>query len=196
MPTFTPTVPTSTFTVTPTLIGQKTKTSTPNFTPTQLIITPLIVTPLPSTTPLALITQVPIPGFISISVSDKEFYKGKECLPVSVKFTAQVADIGKTAFVLLFVRFKSKQTGVTSEWTNSIAMQSIGVGTFAHDLIPSEMKAVDFFENAWVQYQLVATDAKSNEIGKTEVFSEQLSLLNCVPPPTPTVSITPTVLVP
>jgi hypothetical protein len=196
VPTVTPTVPTPTFTVTPTLVGLKTKTSTPDFTPTQLILTPLGVTLLPSVTPISIVTQVPMPGFVSISVDVPEFYKGTECLPVSVKFTAQVANPANVAFVVLFVRFKSKQTGSTSEWT-SIPMQKIGVGTFVHDLVPLEMKAVDYFENAWVQYQLVATDANSvNQVGRTEVFSERLSLLECVPTPVPTASITPTVLVP
>lgn len=195
-PTSTPTVPTPTFTVTPTLVGQKTKTSTPDFTPTQLIVTPLSVTLLPSATPISLIPQVPMPGFVSVSVSDEAFYKGKACLPVSVKFTAQVADPPRVAFVLLFVRFKSKQSGATSEWADSIAMQSIGAGTYTHDLIPSEMKAVDSFENAWVQYQLVATDSNSKKVGKTDIFSERLTLLECVPTPTPTESITPAVLVP
>ena len=195
MPTITPTVPTPTFTTTPTMVGLKTKTSTPDFTPTQLLLTPLDVTLLPSETPISLITQVPTPGFVSISVSDEAFYKGKVCLPVSVKFTAQVAEPASVAFVTLFVSFKSKQSGATSRWT-SIPMQNIGVGTFSHDLIPSEMKAVDSFENAWVQYQIVSTDSKSNKIGKTDVFSEKLTLLECVPTPAPTASITPTVLVP
>jgi len=196
MPTFTPTVPTPTFTVTPTLVGQKKKTSTPNASPTQLIFTPLGVTSLPSATPVVLVTQVKMPGFFSISVSDEAFYKGTECLPVSVKFTAQVADPVNVAFVLLFVRFKSKQTGVTSEWTDSILMQSISVGTFTHDLVPLEMKGRDYFENAWVQYQLVAQDSNSKELGRTDIFSERLTLLECVLTPAPTASVTPTVLVP
>jgi hypothetical protein len=195
-PTFTPTVPTPTYTLTPTLVGLKTKTFTPNFTPTDLLLTPLDVVVLPSATPIVIVTQVPMPGFVSISISDAAFYKGKACLPVSVKFTAQVADPAKTAFVVLFVRFKSKQSGTTSEWT-SITMQNNLVGTFAHDLVPKEMKAVDLFENAWVQYQLVATDANSDLIGRTEIFSERLTLLECVPTPTsPPASVTPTLLVP
>ena len=113
-----------------------------------------------------------------------------------MKFTAQVADAPNVAFVLFFVRFKSKQSDATSEWADSIAMQSIGVGTYSHDLISSEMKATDIFENAWVQYQLVALDANSNKVGKTDTFSERLTLLECVPTPVPTASITPTVLVP
>ena len=75
-------------------------------------------------------------------------------------------------------------------------MQNNGAGTFSHDLVPLEMKADDLFENAWVQYQLVATDVKSNQVGRTDVFSERLTLLECVPTPTPTASITSTVLVP
>ena len=195
-PTFTPTVPSPTFTATPTMMGQKTKTVTPEFTPTPLILTPLGVTLLPSTTPVELVTQVAMPGFVSISVSDEAFYKGKDCPPTSVKFTAQVTNPANVAFVLLFVRFKSKQTGVTSEWADSIAMQSIGGGTYTHDLTTLEMKAVNLFENAWVQYQLVARDSNSKEAGRTDIFSERLTLLECVPTPIPTASITPTVLVP
>jgi hypothetical protein len=178
------------------MMGQQKKTSTPEFTPTQFTPTLLGVTLLPTTTPIVFIPQVPMPGFVSISVSDEEFYKGKECLPTSTKFTAQVANPATVAHVLLFVRFKSKQTGVTSEWTDSIEMQSIGIGTFSHDLIPLEMKAAELFENAWVQYQIVATDSSSNQMGKTGIFDERLTLLDCVPTPTPTASITPTVLVP
>jgi hypothetical protein len=177
------------------MVGLKTKTSTPDFTPTQLLLTPLGLTELPSSTPITLVTQVPIEGFISIAVSDEQFYKGKDCLPSSVKFTAQVADPASVAFVVLFVRFKSKQTDATSKWT-SIAMQTIGVGTFTHELIPSEMKAVDIFENAWVQYQIVSTDSNSNQTGKTDIFSERLTLLECVITPTPTASATSTALVP
>jgi hypothetical protein len=194
-PTFTPTVPTPTYTLTPTMVGLKTKTPTLDFTPTQLLLTPLDMTVLPSTTPISLVTQVPMEGFISIALSDEVFYKGKDCQPVSVKFTAQVADPINTRFVVLFVRFKSRQSGATSEWT-SITMQGSGVGTYSHDLVPTEMKALDFFENAWVQYQLVATDSNSKEVGRTDTFSERLTLLECVTTATPTVTVTPTVLVP
>jgi hypothetical protein len=194
-PTFTPTVPTPTYTLTPTLVGLKTKTSTPVFTPTQLLLTPLGMTAMSSETPISLVTQVPMEGFVSVSVSDEVFYKGKQCLPVSAKFTAQVASPGNAAFVVLFVRFKSKQSGATSEWT-SITMQNMGAGTFVHNLVPMEMKAVDLFENAWVQYQFVATDVNSKEVGRTDIFSERLTLSVCVTTSTPTVTITPTALVP
>jgi uncharacterized lipoprotein YbaY len=189
-PTVTPTVPTPTFTLTPTLVGLKTKTSTPEFTPIQLDI--LLS---PSVTPPVLIIQAPMKGFVKVTVSDEVFYKGRVCLPTSVKFTVQVADPSAVAFVVLFVRFKSKLSGAISAWT-SIAMDNTSTGMFEHDLIPSEMKAVDSFENAWVQYQIVSTDGNSNQVGRTDIFSERLALLNCVPSPTPEVSMTPTLLAP
>jgi len=181
VPTSTPVTPTLTFTVTPTLAGQRTRTPTPifDFTATQLTGTPLFLITPDTPTP-----TVEMEGFVAVSISEKEFYKTGECLPTSVKFTAQAADVGNTAFVLLFVRFKSKQTGTTSKWT-SITMQSIGAGTYTHDLVPEEMIGLDLFENAWVQYQFVATRSNSKEIGRTDIFSEKLTLLDCESTPTP-----------
>lgn len=149
-----------------------------------------------SSSPIALVTQVKMKGFVSVAVSDAEFYKGKKCPPVSTKITAQVSDLANTAFVVLFVRFRSKLTGATSEWT-SIGMQPAGTpGFYTHELVPLEMKGLDAFENAWVEYQIVATDPNTKEVGRTGIFKEQLTLLECVVTPTPTASITPTVLVP
>ena len=187
VPSITPTVPTPTFTITPTMIGVKTKTFTPEPTAVTLMVQP---TSAESPTPSA--TQEAMNGFVKISLSSDVFYKGKACDPVSVKFTAQVSDPQKAAYVTLFVRFKSKLVNVASKWT-SIAMdkQTLGAGTFTHELVPLEMKLVDSFENAWVQYQLVATDFTSNQVGKTDIFAEKLALMNCKPTEVPTTSIAP-----
>jgi len=193
VPTLTPTVPSPTFTVTPTMVGQKRKTSTPASTPTLLVIMQM-----PSTTPITFVTPPPpIKGFAKIAISEEQFYKGKVCLPGAVNFTVQVADASSVSFVVLFVRFKSKQSGATSEWT-SIPMQPARVGEYTHDLVPLEMKSLDYFENAWVQYQIVSTDSNANQVARTDIFSERLTLLECVPTPTAdsAVSATPTVLAP
>jgi len=185
IPTLTPTVATATFTITPTLVGQKSPTSTPEFTATAETLTPTT-----ASTPTA---TVEMKGFVTVFTSQSEFFKAGICEPTSVKFTAQVANAAGTAFVVLFVRFKSRQTGATSEWT-SITMQPLGAGTYVHDLEGAQMKALDSFNNAWVQYQLVATSAGTKEVGRTAIFNERLSLLNCVP--TPTSLESPTALVP
>jgi hypothetical protein len=77
-------------------------------------------------------------------------------------------------------------------------MQPARVGEYTHDLVPLEMKSLDYFENAWVQYQIVSTDSNANQVARTDIFSERLTLLECVPTPTAdsAVSATPTVLAP
>lgn len=189
MPTFTATIPTSTYTVTPTLIGVK------SITPTlEASLTPTAFTPFNMITPDTLTPTVVMEGFVTVFTSADTFYK-KGCEPGSVKFTAQVAKAFETNFVVLFVRFRSKQTRVTSEWT-SIGMVHIGAGTFTHDLVPEEMKAVDAYKNAWVEYQLVSSNLDAIELGRTAIFSEKLQLLDCTPTATVTVAPTATKLKP
>lgn len=123
-------------------------------------------------------------GFVSVLVSANEFYKGKNCQPSSVKFTVQVADPFEVAYVVLFVQFKAKTTGSVSGWTN-INMDTIGAGTFVHELISDEMKGDALYRSPWVEYQLVAVNDKAREVGRTEIFKERLTMLECLPTPTP-----------
>lgn len=190
IPSLTPTVPTPTFTSTPTLAGTIPPSSTPVETSTPFFLTPFnLITP--STPTPGMLTK----GFASVFTSDANFYKEEPCAPTTVKFTAVVSDPVKTVYVLLFVRFKSKLTNGKSEWTR-LDMQTLVTGTYVFDLKSSDMKSVDSFENPWVEYQIVATDLNAREIGRTEIFSEKLSLLNCVLTSTPTIHPTPTVLKP
>lgn len=189
LPSFTPTIPTATYTDTPTLIGLRTATATPEESET-----PTAFTPLYMITPDTMTPSVVMTGFVAVFSNATEFYK-KGCEPGTVKITAQVADAAAVRFVVLFVRFKSKQTGTTSKWT-SIGMGTLGAGTYTHDLLPDEIKAVEIFKNAWVEYQVVATDGDAKELGHTAVFSEKLTLLECVPTPTGTIEPTATVLKP
>lgn len=172
LPTFTPVTPTLTFTQTPTLVGQRTATFTPESTPAPLLLS--------TSTP-----TIQMDGFISVFVSQREFYKGAKCQPASVEFTAQVANPNEAKFVALFVRLRSRNSGSTSDWT-SITMQSIGAGTFVHELYSDEMKGVALFRNPWVEYQFVAVDANAREVGRTEIVKENLSMLDvCDATPTP-----------
>jgi len=190
-PTATIAPPTLTFTLTPTQVGLKSP------TPTQIITD----TPVVSTTPLALITPntatptLQMEGFLAVTVFGTEFYKSPQCQPGSIKFTVQVADPANSVIVDLFVRFKSKREGTLGEWTR-INMQTIGAGTFTHDLTPQEIKDFEIFRNTWVQYQFVASTLSGREMGRTEIFKESLGMVECILTPTPSVTPTPTVLKP
>jgi len=179
-------IQTATYTLTPTLVGYKSPTPTELILPTEAVTetpTPLYVSNL--TNPL-----VDLGNFVSVSLSGETFYRSGSCEPLSVKFTAQAGDAQNTAFVVLSVRFKSKQTGATGKWAG-ITMQNSGMGTFTHELIPGDIKGLDLFKDAWVEYQLVATDSKTKEVGRTGIFKESLTLLDCLPTATPSPTTTP-----
>lgn len=182
IPSATPATPTLTFTSTPTLSGQKTP--TPEQSPT------VTFTPVISVTPFALLglnSPTPAPqmdGFVSVLVSRYEFFKGSTCEPSSVEFTVQVADPVKVKYVLLFARFKSMRAERYGKWT-SIPMQSVGVGTYIYDLRSSDVLEEVYFQTAWVEYQLVATNQAGREVGRTDIFKEKLAMRECDSTPTP-----------
>lgn len=178
-PTWTPVTPSLTFTSTPTLIGVRTVTVTPDVT--QL--------PIDTITPFDLVTFTPLTpteifnmnGFVFVNISGTEFYKDRQCQPAYVKITAQ-AGLGNTTHVLLFARFKSLKSDTASKWT-SIEMETIGGGTYIHDLYTDEMQEDEiFFRDSWVEYQIVATNSVGKEIGRTDIFKEKVKSLVCVPP--------------
>lgn len=193
-PTVIPTMPTPTYTSTPTFVGAKSPTP---IQPTQAEMTEMTPTPvlLLKLTPDTVTPTIQMKGFVRVSADGDVFYTGAACQPQSIKFTAQAADPANTEYVVLFVRLKSKQTGAKSDWT-SITMDNLGTGAFTHELTAKEIKSRESFKDAWVDYQFVATNIADNEVGRTAIFSEKLTLLTCVPTPTPTVEPTATVLKP
>lgn len=184
-PTATPIPPTVTFTPTPTLIVL----SSPTVLPEIETIIESSITPLALITPNTPTPTVQMKGFLSIFASQDEFFKGRQCEPASVKITAQVTDFLAVAHVLLFVRFKSLTSERASKWTN-IPMHTIGAGTYVHDLYSDEMLEDGFFQNAWVEYQIVSTNQFGRELGRTAVFKEKIKMLECVPTPIPIVTET------
>lgn len=171
-PTRTPIPPTLTFTPTPTFIPLR---SGETATPTLESATPLAQAAIGTPTP-----TVQMKGFLSVNVSPREFYKGGNCEPYSAKFIAQVADPVASAHVLLFVRFRSVQSGNAAGWT-SIPMETIGAGTFTHELTSDQVVGEMLYRDSWVEYQIVITNASGREIGRTGIFRESLLVLECVP---------------
>lgn len=180
IPTVTPVTPTLTFTPTPTLVGLKSPTPTLEISSTPI----LSVTPLDLITPNTPTPSVQMDGFLAVRTSVNEFYKGRLCDPSFVKFSAQIADRDRVAYVLLFVRFRGINTGTPSEWV-SFSMDTIGAGTYIRDLYSDEIKNDAFYTTAWVDYQFVATTADATEIGRTAIFKERLKMVPCTATSTP-----------
>lgn len=178
-PTFTPVTPTLTFTLTPTLSGIRTPTATPEITETATLSS---VTPFSLLIPSIVPTEIfNMQGFVFVNVSTTEFYKNRECEPSFVKITAQ-AGLSDTAYVLLFTRFKSLTAERTSKWTK-FDMYTIGAGTYVYDVYTDQMLEDAYFQNAWLEYQIVATNTTGKEIARTDIFKEKVKMSTCVPTP-------------
>ncbi|MBL8091526.1 MAG: hypothetical protein JNJ43_14415 [Anaerolineales bacterium] len=178
LPTLTPVPPTSTFTLTPTLIGLPTQTATQEETATATFSN---VTPLALFTPNTATPIFQMQGFVFVNVNVTEFYKGRTCEPSFVKITAQASNLYDTAYVLLFTRFKSLTAERASKWTK-FDMYTIGAGTYVYDVYSDEMLEDGYFQTAWIEYQIVATNSAGKEIGRTDIFKEKVKMLACVPP--------------
>jgi hypothetical protein len=162
------------------LIGFKTATLTPEFsaTPeaTQTAFTPATLAAI--NTP-----QLPVnmDGFVSINLSLTEIYKAKGCEPSVVRVNAQVANPADVVYVLLFARFKSLKAARAGKWTK-FDMVSIGGGTYIYDLSSDQIRDDAYFETSWIEYQVVSTTQSGRELGRTDIFKERLTMLECVPP--------------
>lgn len=177
-PTATPITPTLTFTLTPTLVGARTQTATLDVTetPTVSSVTPLALIPKNTAT-----KTFNMKGFTFVNVSVTEFYKNRVCQPSFVTITAQ-ANLPDTAYVLLFARFKSLTSERASRWTK-FDMYTIGAGTYLFDVHSDEMLEDAYFQEAWLEYQIVATNPSGKEIGRTDIFKEKVKMSTCVPTP-------------
>jgi hypothetical protein len=176
-PTFTATIPTSTFTLTPTLVGLEStlaETGTPPMTPTfmQLILGNSL-------------TQTSfVEGFVSILLSVPVIYwgeptPGSECAGPHAQVFAQVSNPIRISHVSLFMRLKSKLGSGTTDWDSGALMENRGNGTFAHVIDALNIERHENYADAWVQMQFVSTDADGRIIDRTPVLAESLGLAVC-----------------
>lgn len=121
-------------------------------------------------------------GFHLVTTSLPEIYKaGKGCEPSVVRITAQVSDTLRVKYVLLFARFKSLTAERAGKWT-SLPMIILNPGVYVFDLSSDQMYDDAYFENAWIEYQIVSTNQSGVEIGRTGIFKERLTMIACVSP--------------
>jgi hypothetical protein len=167
----TPTLPTPTFTLTPTFIY-----SGPTEEPSN--------TPEPTGTIGLLITQQPInltpqdPVFTTILVSGNRIYWGT-CEPNFAKVTVHVVDPKAVDKVLIFLRLKDPKTGESTDWGGGAIMDTDNKGTFTYILTAQSFSHYREFASAWGQYQFVATGDKLEVIGRSAQYLNSLTIAPC-----------------
>ena len=185
--TFTPTI-TYTPTITPTITITPTRTAlptivhiptqdpnqpTPTFIAIPIFIGSVTATPIVSPTPTN-----PGLGFVSVDVSEKKIFWGI-CKPNRAKIIAKVKNPDQVYSVVIFVRVKDVLKEDYTPWTNGDVMEKHGDGTFTYDLVGINIEGHNHYKTSWVFFQLVATDDTGEIIGRTQIYTNSLSLSPC-----------------
>ena len=82
--------------------------------------------------------------------------------------------------VVIFVQVKSMKKEDYTPWTTGDVMFNHRDGTFSYTLIGSKIEGHNHYRNSWVRFQLVATDDKGEEIGRTQIYTEVIDLSPCM----------------
>lgn len=188
-------VPTSTATITFTPTITQTPTVTPSITPSATIVRfptqdPNLPTatfvPIPiyignnTATPAVAPTSVrPGPGFLSMSLSENKIYWGV-CKPNKTQIIVQVEDPEEIFSVIIFVRVKSTKKEDYTPWTTGDAMHNHRDGTFSYVLAANHIYGRNHYSKSWVLLQMVATNEKGEEVGRTLIFTDLIALSPCM----------------
>jgi hypothetical protein len=150
-----------------------TDTPFPTFTPTFRVtitlepISPDLFTPSPNL-------------FMSVVRSTDQIVWGSSCEGArSIRFTAQVAPARRLRFVTLWYRLQDKYSGQQTDWGGGAIMKDNDQGAYFYDLELSQIDRYRYFEDAWFQYQLVASTVTQKVLGRSVVSRSDISLTHC-----------------
>jgi hypothetical protein len=148
-------------------------------------------TPLPTSTPTvrSTITLEPLSPnlftpspnlFMSVQRSTDVIVWGSTCEGArSIRFTAQVMPARRLRYVTLWYRLQDKYSGRHTDWGGGAIMSDNDQGTYFYTLELSQIDRYRFYEDAWFQYQLVASTATQKVLGRSVVSQADVSLRHC-----------------
>jgi hypothetical protein len=154
---------------------------------------PLVTnTPIPSFTPTTrpTITLEPVdvnlftPGpnpFLLISKSTSQLVWGYSCDGSrSIKFVVQVvAPVKRLKYVLLFIRLQDKYSARHTPWGAGAIMSDNDRGSYFYTIELDQIDDHESFEDAWLQFQFVASNIYLNRLGASVVDRNSVSLTHC-----------------
>jgi len=150
-----------------------TNTPTPEFTAT--------TRPTITLEPLNPVLFTPSPNlFLSVQRSTDQIVWGSTCNGArSIKFTVQVTRARRLRYVLLFIRLQDKYSGRGTDWGAGAIMKDNDQGTYFYTIELDQIADYRSFENAWLQYQFVASTVGLTVLGRSVVDRTSVSLTHC-----------------
>jgi len=144
-------------------------TFTPTFRPTITLepVDPSLFTPSPNL-------------FLAVQRSTSQIVWGSSCEgPRSIRFTANVAPARRLRYVTLWYRLQDKYSGRHTDWGGGAIFSDNDQGTYFYNLDLSQIHRYRLFQDAWFQYQLVASTATQRVLGRSVVSRTDVSLTHC-----------------
>ena len=154
---------------TPAITDTPFPTLTPTFRPTITLepIDPSLFTPSPNI-------------FLSVQRSTTQLVLGSTCDGArSIRFTTQIMPVRRLRYVTLWYRLQDKYSSRHTNWGGGAILSDNDQGTYFYDLDLSQIQRYRFYEDAWLQYQLVASTATQRVLGRSVVSRSDVSLTHC-----------------
>ena len=154
--------------------------------------TPLVTdTPFPTFTPTIRSTITleaidpnlftPSPNiFVSVQRNTNQIVWGSTCEGArSIMFTTQIMAVRRLKYVTLWYRLQDKYSGRHTDWGGGAILSDNDKGTYFYTIELSQINDYRFFEDAWFQYQLVASTITRRVLGRSVVSRNEVSLTHC-----------------
>ena len=98
----------------------------------------------------------------------------------SIKFVVQiVAPVKRLKYVLLFIRLQDKYSARQTPWGAGAIMSDNDRGTYFYEIGLDQIDDHTAFEDAWLQFQFVASNVYLNRLGASIVDRNSVSLTHC-----------------
>lgn len=153
--------------------GLPTNTPRPTFTPS--------IQPTITLDPRDVSLFTPSPNiFLSVQRSTGLIVWGSTCEGArEITFKTQVRPVQRMRFVTLWYRLQDKYSGRHTEWGGGAIFSDNDQGTYFYTIELSQISGYRFYEDAWFQYQLVASTITQKVLGSTIVSRNEVSLTHC-----------------
>jgi len=118
--------------------------------------------------------------FLSVNKSTSLIVWGSTCQgDRSIRFTAQVMPARRLRYVTLWYRLQDKYSSRHTDWGGGAILSDNDQGTYFYNLELNQIHRYRYFEDAWLQYQLVASTATRKVLGRSVVSRTDVSLTHC-----------------
>ena len=118
--------------------------------------------------------------FLSVQKSTNQIVWGSTCDGArSIQFVIQVQPVLKMKYITLWYRLQDKYSGRATKWGGGAIMMDNDQGKYFYKLELDQIEDYLSFEDAWFQYQFVASTITLKHLGSSVVERRSVSLTHC-----------------